>query len=207
MAKDILKYPGWMYAYGISNGNLDFYEARKEYSRIYHALKERQRRLRGTEFAKSSFAQKKLIPLSQIKSQAQFIEAIDRLASLARSRLTSVSGIRAFNKEIAAALDKYGEEGKSYADFTQSQWTEFGEFMKQVHKDKYDSEQAVREFKIAKGSGFTGASFTRDYTYWKDHEEELRQYYELVDRPFGKRVAAENVRNWIWFQKFKDNWE
>ena len=203
MAKDILRYPGWMYAYGISNGDISMDEAKIEYKRIYHALKERQRRLQQTEFSKSKFARTELKPLSKIKTESQFLEEIDRLASWARSRTTTVKGIREFNKDVAEVLDNYGDTGKSFADMTSAQWNQFGAFMKRVHKEKFDSEKAVRLFRIAIGSGVTGQSFTREYDYWKDHEEELREYYDK-GKPLGKRVSSERLRNTLAAQRFLD---
>lgn len=204
MAKDILRYPGWMYAYGISNGDISMDEAKIEYKRIYHALKERQRRLQQTEFSKSKFSRTELKPLSKIKTESQFLEEIDRLASWARSRITTVKGIREFNKDIAEVLDNYGDTGKSFADMTSAQWNQFGAFMKRVHKEKFDSEKAVRLFRIAIGSGVTGQSFTREYDYWKDHEQELKDYYDQ-GKPLGKRVSSERLRTTLAAERFLAN--
>ena len=76
MAKDILKYPGWMYAYGIASGQLSMKEARVEYQRVYHALRERQRRLQQSEFASTPFAKKTLTPLSKIKSEMRLTRSL-----------------------------------------------------------------------------------------------------------------------------------
>ena len=197
MAKDILKYPGWMYAYGIASGQLSMKEARIEYMRIYHSLKERQRRLKQSEYAGSKFARKQLIPLSKIKSESQFIEEIQSLASMARSRMTSVTGIREYTHDVAAFLDVIGNmEGKSFKDFNHAQWHDFGEYMKRVHKAQYDSERAVKMFKIAKGAGMTGASLFRDYNYWQDHQKEL-QDYAAAGNPLGGRASSERIRDYI----------
>ena len=196
MAKDILKYPGWMYAYGISSGQLSMKEARIEYMRIYHSLKERQRRLRHSEYSGTKFARQQLTPLSKIKSESQFFEEIQSMASMARSRMTSVSGLREYQQDIAAALDLFGTEGKSFQDLTHSQWTEFGAFMKRVHQARYDSERAVKMFRIAKGAGMTGASLFRDYNYWQDHQKELSDY-AAAGTPLGGRASSERIREYL----------
>ena len=196
MAKDILKYPGWMYAYGISSGQLLMKEARIEYMRIYHSLKERQRRLRQSEYSGTKFARQQLTPLSKIKSESQFFEEIQSMASMARSRMTSVSGLREYQQDIAAALDLFGTEGKSFQDLTHSQWTEFGAFMKRVHQARYDSERAVKMFRIAKGAGMTGASLFRDYNYWQDHQKELSDY-AAAGNPLGGRASSERIRDYL----------
>lgn len=196
MAKDILKYPGWMYAYGISSGQLSMKEARIEYMRIYHSLKERQRRLRQSEYSGTKFARQQLTPLSKIKSESQFFEEIQSMASMARSRMTSVSGLREYQQDIAAALDLFGTEGKSFQDLTHSQWTEFGAFMKRVHQARYDSERAVKMFRIAKGAGMTGASLFRDYNYWQDHQKELSDY-AAAGNPLGGRASSERIRDYL----------
>ena len=196
MAKDILKYPGWMYAYGIASGQLSMKEARIEYMRIYHSLKERQRRLKQSEYAGSKFAHQQLVPLSKIKSESQFMEEIQSLASMAKSRLTSVSGIKAYQSDIAASLDLFGEEGKSFQDLTAAQWTEFGAYMKRIHQARFDSERAVKMFRIAKGAGMTGASLFRDYNYWQEHQNELSDY-AAAGNPLGGRASSERIRDYI----------
>ena len=76
--------------------------------------------------------------------------------------------------------------------------------MKRVHKEKFDSEKAVRLFRIAIGSGVTGQSFTREYDYWKDHEQELKDYYDQ-GKPLGKRVSSERLRSTLAAQRFLSN--
>ena len=196
MAKDILKYPGWMYAYGISSGQLSMEEARIEYMRIYHALRERQRRIQKSEFAGTKFARTPLVPLSKIKSEAQFHEELQSMASKARGRQTSLSGLREYRKDVAEALDMYGESGKSFSDLTSAQWTEFGAYMKRIHQARFDSERAVRMFRIAKGAGMTGASLFRDYDYWTQHEADLKDY-AAAGHPLGGRVSSERIRNYL----------
>ena len=196
MAKDILRYPGWMYAYGISSGQLSMEEARIEYMRVYNALKERQRRLQKSEFSGSKFATTKLTPLSKIKSESQFAEELQSMVSMTRSRMTSVTGLREYQKDVAAALDLYGTEGKSFQDMTHSQWTEFGAFMKRIHQARYDSERAVKMFRIAKGAGMTGASLFRDYNYWHEHQKDLSDY-AAAGNPLGGRASSERIREYI----------
>lgn len=194
--KDILAYPGWMYAMGISQGKLSMEEARIEYMRIYKALRSRQKRLQQSEFAGSKFARKKIPKLSDIKTEAQFLESFQSLAAMARGRQTSISGLREFTKDVALALDKYGDFGKSFQDFSQAEWTEFGAYMKRVHKASFDSERAVRMFRLAKESGMTGASLFRDFQYWSQHEDDLKSYAD-EGRPLGKRVSSERIRKYL----------
>lgn len=196
MAKDILKYPGWMYGYGIASGQLSMEEAKIEYQRIYHALRQRQRRLLQSEFAGSKFATKQLTPFSAIKSERQFVEELQSLASWARGRQTSISGLREYRRDVAAALDQYGSDGKSFQDFTNSNWQEFGAFMKRIHKSKFDSERAVAVFRIAKDAGMTGASLYKDYDYWKEHQSELKNYAES-GRQLGGRASSQRIRDYI----------
>ena len=194
--KDILAYPGWMYAMGLSQGKLTMEEAKIEYMRIYKALRSRQRRLQQSEFAGSKFARAKIPKLSDIKSEAQFVEKFQTLAAMARGRQTSISGLREFRKDVAEALDKYGEDGKSFMDFTAAEWTEFGAFMKRVHKANFDSERAVRMFRLAKSSGMTGASLFRDFNYWREHEDDLQEFASQ-GRPLGSRVSSERIRRYL----------
>ena len=195
MAKDILKYPGWMYAMGISQGKITMEEARIEYMRIYKALRSRQRRVQQSEFATSKFARTHIPKLSEIKTEAQFMDKFQSLAAMARGRQTSITGLREFTKDVAEALDNYGDDGKSFKDFTHAEWTEFGTFMKRVHKVNLDSDRAVRMYKIAKGAGMTGASFFKDYEYWKQNEDELIKYSQ--ERPLGSRVSSTRIREYI----------
>lgn len=194
--KDILAYPGWMYSMGISQGKLSMEEARIEYMRIYKALRSRQRRMQQSEFAGSKFARMKLKPLSSIKTESQFVESLQSLAAMARGRQTSITGLREFRKDIAAALDVYGETGKSFQDFSAAEWTEFGAYMRRVHKASFDSERAVRLFRLAKSGGMTGASLYRDFHYWSQHEDDLKDFAD-EGRPLGSRVSSERIRNYL----------
>lgn len=196
MAKDILKYPGWMYAYGISSGQLSMDDARVEYMRLYHALKERQRRIRKSEFAGTKFARTPLVPLSKIKSESQFHEELQSMASKARGRQTSLSGLKEYRKDVAAALDVYGAEGKSFSSLTSSQWTEFGAYMKRIHQARFDSERAVRMFRLAKGANMTAASLINDYDYWTRHEQDLLDYMN-AGNPLGGRVSSQRLREYL----------
>ena len=196
MAKDILKYPGWMYAYGIASGQLSMKEARVEYKRVYHALRERQRRLQQSEFASTPFAKKQLIPLSKIKSERQLIEQLQSMAGYARGRMTSISGLREYRQDIADALDQYGEGGKSFEDMTRANWNEFGAYMKRIHKAHFDSERAVAIFRLAKDAGMTGASLYKDYSYWRDHSEDLEKY-TASGRALGSRASSSRIRDYI----------
>lgn len=198
MAKDILKYPGWMYAYGIASGQLSMQEARVEYQRIYHALRERQRRLKKSkEWNKSQFADYKLTPLSGIKTESQFLEKLQSMASWARSRRTTVKGLREYTEDVASFLNKYGDEnGKDFNDFTRSNWKEFGSFMHRIHKAKLDSERAIAVFRVAKDAGMTEASLFKDYQYWKEHQEDLMNYTE-AGRALGGRASSKRIRDYI----------
>ena len=198
MAKDILKYPGWMYAYGIASGQLSMEEAKNEYQRIYHALRQRQRRLQSSsQWNKSQFATYKLTPLKGIKSEAQFLEKLQSMASWARSRRTTVKGLKEYTEDVASFLDKYGgENGKSFQDFSKTNWKEFGAYMRRIHKAKMDSERAIAVFRVAKDAGMTGVSLFRDYSYWKDHQEDLINYAE-AGRALGGRASSERIRNYI----------
>lgn len=197
MAKDILKYPGWMYAYGIASGQLSMKEARIEYQRVYHALRERQRRLKQSkEWNKSQFATYKLTPLSGIKTEYQFLEKLQSMASWARSRRTTVKGLREYTEDVASFLDKYGEGGKSFQDFTKSNWHEFGAYMRRIHKANFDSERAIAVFRVAKDAGMTGASLYKDYSYWRDHVEDLEKY-TASGRALGSRASSSRIRDYI----------
>ena len=198
MAKDILKYPGWMYAYGIASGQLSMQEARVEYKRIYHALRERQRRLKQSkEWNKSQFADYKLTPLSRVKTESQFLEKLQSMASWARSRRTTVEGLREYTEDVASFLNKYGDEnGKDFHDFTHSNWKEFGSFMHRIHKAKLDSERAIAVFRVAKDAGMTEASLFKDYQYWKEHQEDLMNYTE-AGRALGGRASSKRIRDYI----------
>ena len=204
MARDILRYPGWMYAYGIASGQLSMEEAKIEYQRIYHALRQRQRRLQSSsQWNKSQFATYKLTPLKGIKSEAQFLEKLQSMASWARSRRTTVKGLREYTEDVASFLNKYGENGKDFQDFTKSNWREFGSFMHRIHKAKLDSERAIAVFRVAKDAGMTEASLYKDYQYWKNHEQDLVDYTE-AGRALGGRASSERIRNYI-EEKKKNN--
>lgn len=196
MAKDILKYPGWMYAYGIASGQLSMEEAKIEYQRVYHALRQRQRRLQKSEFAGTKFATKQLKPFSAIRTEREFVEEMQSLAAWARGRQTSISGLREYQRDVAAALDQYGQGGKSFQDFSQSNWQEFGAYMRRIHKSHFDSERAVAVFRIAKDAGMTGASLFKDYSYWKDNLQELKQYADQ-GRALGGRASSGRIRDYI----------
>lgn len=197
MAKDILRYPGWMYAYGIASKQLSMEEAKVEYQRIYHALRQRQRRLLKSEFAGSKFATKKLIPLKEIKTERQFLEQLQSLAGWARGRQTSISGLREYKKDVAEFLDTYGgEDGKSFKDFTAANWTEFGIYMRRVHKAQYDSEKAVAMFRVAKEAGMTGSSLYKDFSYWREHQDDLNEYIDK-GAPLGGRASSKRIRDYI----------
>lgn len=196
MAKDILKYPGWMYAYGISSGQLPMSEARVEYMRIYKALKSRQKRLQQSEFAGSKFARQKLVPLREIKTEAQFNEEIQSLASMARSRLTSISGLREYQEDIAIALNRIGGDGIDFNDLSASGWKEFGTYMKRVHQAQFDSERAVKMFRIAKEAGLSGGGLFKDYSYWLEHVEQLKDY-NVAGNPLGSRVSSKRLREYM----------
>ena len=194
--KDILKYPGWMYSIGVAQGIISMEEARIEYKRIYKALRSRQRRMQQSEFAGSKFARMKLKPLSSIKTEAQFFDALQSLAALARSRQTSVSGLREFRRDVAETLDAFGDKGKSFNDFTAAEWTEFGAYMQRVHKAHFDSERAVRLFRLAKSAGMTGASLFKDFYYWSQHDTDLEEYANM-GRPLGSRVSSQRIRDYL----------
>ena len=196
MAKDILRYPGWMYSYGIASGQMSMDDAKIEYRRLYHALKMRQARLRESEFSGAKFAGIDLRPLRSIKSEADFLEQIQHMASWARSRLSTIKGWIEYRKDIASVLDQYGDGGKSFWDFTHGNWTEFGAYMKRIHRMHLDSERAVAVFRVAKDAGMTGASLFKDYRYWKDHTEELKDY-AAAGRALGGRASSERIRNYI----------
>lgn len=197
MAKDILKYPGWFYAFGISSGQMSMEEAKIEYQRIYHALRQRQRRLQHSEYKGYKFARTKLTPYSKIKTENQLLENLQHMVALAAGRQTTISGLKEYQKDVNDALDLYGAGGKSFHDMSPSEWTEFGAFMKRVHKANYDSERAVRMFRVAKAAGMTGASLFRDYGLWVQNEQALRDYAEKYDRPLGKRVSSQRIQEFL----------
>lgn len=198
MANDILKYPGWMYSYGIATGRLSMDEVKIEYQRLYHALRQRQRRMAGTEFEKSKFAKRSFVPYKQLRSESQMLEEIQSMASWARSRQSTVMGMREFQQDIESALGKYvPEHGKDFTDFTRSNWAEFGAFMHRIHKAKFDSDRALKVFTVAKKAGMTGASLKKDYDYWKNHTDELIWYTEDKGRPLGGRASSRRIRERI----------
>ena len=208
MAKpgSILKYPSWMYGYGLSSGQLTVEEAKIEYKRLYHALHERQRRMqKSPEWKSTPFATRPIKKLSELKTESQLREGLQILANKAQSRNTSIQGLTEMKEAASTWLNRYGE-GKSFDDMTSAQCREFGTFMRRVKESGFDSERAVAMFRMAKSAGMTGSSLWRDYQTWIDpkNEKSLQHYAEQQKRPLGGRVSSERLREHLGIKKINN---
>lgn len=149
-------------------------EARKEYNRLRAIANKRYAALERN-YPASSMAQEYRggFPSAKGESDQRVYNRLYNVAKYLQSKMSSVTGQRAYRKKAIASLHESG-----YDFINESNFDQFTAYMDEVksHSDdravEYQSEDIVDLFERALEEDADPLEVAEDFEYWLDHEEE-----------------------------------
>lgn len=198
--KSPLKYP--LDYYSVSSidiaETLSPSEVRSEYRRLSRIARQRIAALERqgysfTETYKNNVGQ--YPEISSLKNQKDVERHLSRVAKFLSGALSSVTGMREYEKESIETLHSH-----EYNFVNRSNFKEFAMYMdslKDHAKEKqYGSVRIVELFGEAKRKGISPDELKEDFDYWYENAEKLKEQ-PRIKKEEGKQVTAADYRKAI----------
>lgn len=181
-------------------------EIRQEYMRMRRTLQDRARRIERSGEFPDSYTHRSLSyfpPQSQL-TQGQVAMRLSDLESMLERQTSTLTGLR---EERASLIETFQDRG--YRNINKSNINEFLRFMNatqpivtSVLRYKYvrgqatgpDRNKRLEMFNTAQSKGITTSSLIRDFRFYANHLDEIRQ---LPDRPTGRKLGIKSIRRML----------
>lgn len=204
-SEDMYHYEAFKY------GNVDSAQLRKEYSRLRKTANRRLERMEGTRYENSQTYLKnagRYTTLEQIEQEAlahaqnlkpearqRYVDmhVAKKLADMYKFLTAKTGSIRGMQRVENELIESLHERGLTFVNKKNiQQFGEYMEYMRTLHAGRqYDSERAAELFGTATKKGINPMEIAEDFTFWKEHEEELEDMPKFKN---AKKRTAEDYK-------------
>lgn len=168
-------------------------EMRHEYARLRKIALKRLSALERSEFKDTQTYLRNVGKYDKPASQLKEKELIYKLSDVARMITAETGSVRGLQRQRKKAIAKFHEKGLTFVNI--HNFKEFSDFMTEYHHksldEMYDSERVADIFEAFEEKGIDPAKTFKDFKFWYDNRQRLKNTPKIKTRTGRKPTAAD----------------